>query len=183
MRRRACLVLGLAVAAALPAPASAAVTMTDFKVEPASKQGGGHPNVTITQTFDYSSGSDSVKDAFVRLQPGLLVPYDDESFDLVFCVTLMHHNPTPAKKTLLSEMWRVARPGGRLLFLEDFVFGKRSENSTVYPMSVIEFVGLLLEATNGQVSLEHVESLRYPHDDVTRGGIIAVSKLGVPQRW
>ena len=46
--------------------------MTDFKVEPASKQGGGHPNATITQTFDYSSGSDSVKDAFVRLQPGLL---------------------------------------------------------------------------------------------------------------
>ena len=47
--------------------------MTDFKVEPASKQGGGHPNVTITQTFDYgSSTTDSVKDAFVRLQPGLL---------------------------------------------------------------------------------------------------------------
>jgi hypothetical protein len=47
--------------------------MTDFKVEPASKQGGGHPNVTITQTFDYSgSSTDSVKDAFVRLQPGLL---------------------------------------------------------------------------------------------------------------
>jgi len=72
VRRRACLVLGLAVAAALPAPASAAVTMTDFKVEPASKQGGGHPNVTITQTFGYSSASDSVKDAFVRLPPGLL---------------------------------------------------------------------------------------------------------------
>jgi ABC-type Na+ transport system ATPase subunit NatA len=50
-------------------------------------------------------------------------------------------------------------------------------------MSVLEFVGLLLEATSGQVVLEHVESLRYPHDDKTRGGIIAVSKLGVPKRW
>ena len=47
--------------------------MTDFKVEPASTQGGSHPNVTITQTFDYgSSTTDSAKDAFVRLQPGLL---------------------------------------------------------------------------------------------------------------
>lgn len=64
--------LVLALAAALPAPASAAVTMSDFKVEPASRQAGGHPNVTITQTFSYSDGSDSVKDAFVRLQPGLL---------------------------------------------------------------------------------------------------------------
>jgi len=62
-----------AAAAALPATASAAVTMTEFKVEPASTQAGGHPNVTITQTFDYgSSTTDSVKDAFVRLQPGLL---------------------------------------------------------------------------------------------------------------
>jgi hypothetical protein len=73
VRRRACLVLGLVAAAALPATASATVTLTDFKVEPASTQGGGHPNVTITQTFDYgSSTTDSVKDAFVRLQPGLL---------------------------------------------------------------------------------------------------------------
>jgi hypothetical protein len=73
VRRRACLVLGLAGAAAvLPAPASADVTLTDFKVEPASTQGGGHPDVTITQTFEYTNGTDSVKDGFVRLQPGLL---------------------------------------------------------------------------------------------------------------
>jgi hypothetical protein len=65
-------VLGLATVFALPAFASADVTMTDFKVEPAAKQGGGHPNVTITQTFSYTNGSDSAKDAFVRLQPGLL---------------------------------------------------------------------------------------------------------------
>jgi hypothetical protein len=72
VRRRFALALGLATLFALPAPASADVTMTDFKVEPSEKQGGGHPNVTITQTFSYSSGSDSAKDAFVRLQPGLL---------------------------------------------------------------------------------------------------------------
>jgi hypothetical protein len=46
--------------------------MTEFKVEPAAKQGGGHPNVTITQSFSYDNATDSVKDAFVRLQPGLL---------------------------------------------------------------------------------------------------------------
>ena len=120
---------------------------------------------------------------FDHLGSDLLFRYDDESFDLVFSVTVMHHNPTPAKQTLLSEMWRVARPGGRLLFLEDFVTARSSESSTVYPTSVLEFVGLLLEATNGQVTLEHVESLRYPHEDMTRGGVIAVSKLGVPKRW
>jgi len=72
VRRRAWLVLGLAAGAVLPATASAGLTLTDFKVEPASKQGGGHPNVTITQAFSYTNTTDSVKDAFVRLQPGLL---------------------------------------------------------------------------------------------------------------
>ena len=73
MGRGLALVFGVAVLLALPASASATVTMTDFKVEPSSKQGGGHPSVTITQSFSYgSSTTDSVKDAFVRLQPGML---------------------------------------------------------------------------------------------------------------
>ena len=120
---------------------------------------------------------------FDVLGEDLALPYGDESFDLVFSVTVMHHNPRPAKERLLSEMWRVAKPGGRLLFLEDFVSGGWTEASTVYPMSVTRFVDLLLEATNWQLVLEHVESLKYPHDDLTRGGVLAFSRLGVPKRW
>ncbi len=114
---------------------------------------------------------------------GLLFPYEDESFDLVFSVTVMHHNPTPAKRILLSEMWRVTRPGGRLMFLEDFVAGEYSAGSTVYPMSVLKFVELLLEATAGQIVLEHVESLQYPHDGFVRGGLLSLSRLGIPKTW
>ena len=110
----------------------------------------------------------------------LLFPYEDESFDLVFSVTVMHDHPAPSKRTLLSEMWRVVRPGGQLLFLEDFVFTRRSEKRTVYPMSVTEFVDLTLEATAGQVTLEYVESLRYPDEDLHRGGLISLLRLGVP---
>ena len=120
---------------------------------------------------------------FARLGSDLLLPYADESFDLVFSVTVMHHNPTSAKRTLLSEMWRVARPGGRLMFLEDFVVAKGSARSPVYRMSVLKFVDLVLEATAGQVVLEHVESLRYPHDDVVRSGLLSLSKVGVPKTW
>jgi SAM-dependent methyltransferase len=120
---------------------------------------------------------------FDRLGDDLIFPYEDESFDLSFSVTVMHHNPTPAKRTLLSEMWRVTRPGGRLMFLEDFVTGKRSAGSTVYPMSVLKFVELLFEVTAAQVVLEHVESLRYRHDDLVRGGLLAFSRLGVPKTW
>jgi len=120
---------------------------------------------------------------FDMLGEDSVLPYGDESFDLSFSVTVMHHNTTPTKWALISEMWRVTRPGGRLMFLEDFVSGGWSTTSTVYPMSVNEFVGLLVEATAGQVVLEHVESIRYQHDDFTRGGLLSVSKLGVARTW
>jgi SAM-dependent methyltransferase len=120
---------------------------------------------------------------FDRLGEESILPYGDESFDLTFSVTVMHHNPTQTKRALIAEMWRVTRPGGRLMFLEDFVSGGWSTMSTVYPMSVLKFVELLVEATAGQVVLEHVESVRYQHDDFTRGGLLSVSKLGVAKTW
>jgi SAM-dependent methyltransferase len=115
---------------------------------------------------------------FDLLRPDLLFPYEDRSFDLVFCVTVMHHSPTPAKKTLVSEMWRVARPGGRLLFLEDLVSTRWTEKPDVYPMSVMEFADLILDATVGRVVLEHVESLRYPGEELYKGGLISLLRLG-----
>ncbi len=118
---------------------------------------------------------------FDLLGPDLLFPYEDQSFDLVFSVTLMHHHPALVKRTLLSEMWRVARPGGQLLFLEHFVFTRQSEKPAVYPMVVTEFIDLVLEAAARQVVLEHVESLRYPDEELRRGGLISLLRLGVPK--
>ena len=115
---------------------------------------------------------------FDLLGPDLLFPYEDGTFDLVFSVTVMHHSPTPAKQTLASEMWRVARPGGRLLFLEDLVLPRRPERPGVYPMSATEFEDLILDATAGRVVLEHMEALKYPGEDLHRGGLISLSKLG-----
>lgn len=118
---------------------------------------------------------------FDSLGPEWLFPYDDESFDLAFSVAVMHRNPTPSRRTLLSEMWRVTRPEGKLLFLENFVFTKQPEETSIHPMSVAEFVDLIIDATAGQVVLEHVESLRYPDEDLRRGGVISLSRLGVPR--
>jgi ubiquinone/menaquinone biosynthesis C-methylase UbiE len=116
---------------------------------------------------------------FDHLGSDLLLPYEDGCFDLVFSVTVMHRTPAPAKRTLLSEMWRVARPGARLVFLETFVFPGQPKEPAVYPMSVAEFADLILDATAGQVALEHTESLRYPGEDLRRGGLISLLRLGV----
>lgn len=117
---------------------------------------------------------------FDSLGSDLLFPYEDGSFDLVFSVTVLLHHPAPARRTLLSEMWRVARPAGRLLFLENFVFARQPEKPVIYPLSVTQFEDLILDATAGRVTLEHVESLRYPDENLRRGGLISLMRLGIP---
>jgi len=118
---------------------------------------------------------------FDVMGPDPILPYEKGSFDLVFSVTVMHHYPPQAKRTLLSEMWRVARPGGLLMFLEYFVFTRQMEDPDTHPTSVTRFVELVLGATAGQVTLEYVESLRYPGEDLHRGGLISLRRLGVPR--
>lgn len=126
--------------------------------------------------------ADSPDGRFELLGPDLLLPYDDESFDLVFSVAFMHRHPVPAKRTLLSEMWRVTRPAGRLLFLEDFVVEEGSSGSAPFPTSISQFVDLLTAATAGRVELEDVESFRYPREGPVRGGVLSLSRLGAPQQ-
>ena len=123
---------------------------------------------------------------FAHLGPDGLFPYKDEAFDLVYAVGVLGRYPEREKQRLLSEMWRVARPGGRLIFLEDFVTTREGTKDGSHPehaLSVLQFVELLLVATRWQVVMEHVETLRYPDEAMTRGGLIAVSRLGVPKRW
>jgi ubiquinone/menaquinone biosynthesis C-methylase UbiE len=146
-------------------------------------------NPTKTRFFGIDTREDLLSIARVNFPEGrfdllgseLLFPYEDERFDLVFTATIMHQYPVPAKRTLLSEMWRVTRPGGQLLFLENFVFEKQPEQPAVHPMSVREFERLILDATAGQVVLDYVESLRYPGDDLRTGMVISLLRLGAPK--
>jgi SAM-dependent methyltransferase len=118
---------------------------------------------------------------FDHLGADLQLPYDRETFDVVFSVTAMQPNPEAAKRSLMSEMWRVARAGGRLLFLEDFVATGQVASTSTHLIPVAKFVDLILDATDGQVVLEYVESLRYPDEDLHRGGLISLLKLGLPE--
>ncbi len=117
---------------------------------------------------------------FGKLGPEPSIPRDSESFDLAFSARSLGLYPDHEKRILLFEMWRVTRPGGRLLFLEDFVSG---EEAAPHVTSVNAFVDLLMVATSGQAVLEHVESVQYPGEDAVRGGVLMLSSLGVPKRW
>jgi ubiquinone/menaquinone biosynthesis C-methylase UbiE len=43
------------------------------------------------------------------------LPLPDESADVVTCTLALHHVPARKRETALREMFRVTRPGGRLL--------------------------------------------------------------------
>jgi len=43
------------------------------------------------------------------------LPLPDESFDVVTCALALHHVPARKREAALREMFRVTRPGGRLL--------------------------------------------------------------------
>lgn len=126
-----------------------------------------------------AAGRDFPEGRFAALGPDARIPHDDERFDLVFSTGELGRRAGEGKEAAISEMWRVARPGGRLLFLEDFVTGGEAP----HVVSINEFVAALTRATGGQVVLEYVRSVRYPGEDVVRGGVIGVSRLGVPRRW
>ena len=64
--------LALAAALALPAGASAAVTVTSAKIEPSTTQAGGHPNVTLDFTFDEAPDNDDLESLAVVLPQGLV---------------------------------------------------------------------------------------------------------------
>jgi hypothetical protein len=114
------------------------------------------------------------------------LPYEDEAFDVVFAVSAMRYLGEEEKVAMVSEMWRVAKPGGRILLLEEFVSEKRPSGTlAVHPrtVSIGAFVRLVTGATAWGVSLEHVETLRYPHDGLIKSAVISLAKLGVPKTW
>lgn len=56
----------------------------------------------------------------VDFQPGLAeaIQFPDETFDLVMNSLMMHHLPADLREKALVEMYRVLKPGGRLLVVD-----------------------------------------------------------------
>ncbi|MFD4462722.1 class I SAM-dependent methyltransferase [Nocardia sp. NPDC058480] len=50
--------------------------------------------------------------------PAQSLPLTDAEFDVVTCTFVMHHIPESQRDAAIAEMWRVVRPGGRLLLAD-----------------------------------------------------------------
>lgn len=50
--------------------------------------------------------------------PAQDLPLPDDAFDIVTCTFVMHHIPEAHRAAALAQMWRVLRPGGRVLLAD-----------------------------------------------------------------
>lgn len=108
----------------------------------------------------------------------LSIPSHRERFDLVVLADLLRANPPDRRRRLLQESWRVCRPAGGLVLCEDLVPPDGGPRGNAPALSAGDLVTALLGATNRRVTLEHAEALRYPGDDLHRGAVVALTRLG-----
>jgi SAM-dependent methyltransferase len=81
------------------------------------------------------------------------LPFPNESFDLVYTNGVIHHTPNTA--SLVSEIYRVLRPGGRVIAM---VYAENSWHywsQQVFKLGVS--AGLLDEISIGEILSRHVE--------------------------
>ncbi len=65
-----------------------------------------------------NSGRDRAAHHRYVVGPAQSLPLSEAEFDVVTCTFVMHHIPESQRDAAIAEMWRVLRPGGRLLLAD-----------------------------------------------------------------
>lgn len=75
-------------------------------------------NVTILEPSDgfATTEIDGRPVEYVKPHPSGVMPFPSETFDLIICFSVLHHIPNVS--TVIREMFRVLKPGGRVLLRE-----------------------------------------------------------------
>lgn len=98
------------------------------QVGPRGSAAGIDPSATA---IDYNNRRDVRPNHRYLQAPAQELPLPDASVDVVTCTFVMHHIPEEHREAAIAEMWRVLRPGGRLLLADAhptrwmrFLFGR-----------------------------------------------------------
>ncbi|UCG78187.1 MAG: class I SAM-dependent methyltransferase [Nitrospirota bacterium] len=83
------------------------------------------------------------------------IPYPDNSMDLVYSVTVIHHNRYPDQEKILGEIHRVLREDGHFIMLEDLGEG---EGYNMFPRTRDSWIDI---ARGNGFELRHHIGLKY----------------------
>lgn len=72
----------------------------------------------------YATAHAKLPNCRFELGPAQTLDHPDASFDLVTCTFVMHHIPETQREAALAHMYRVLRPGGRLLLADTHPAGR-----------------------------------------------------------
>lgn len=88
------------------------------------------PGLTLTGidlSADYLAHAEGQQgpDGKIRFLKGMAedLPLEDESQDLLTCIYLFHELPADIRRQAAAEMFRVLKPGGRLIFMDSIQIG------------------------------------------------------------
>jgi ubiquinone/menaquinone biosynthesis C-methylase UbiE len=93
--------------------------------------------------------------------------FEDGSFDIVNCITVLQHTPHETKRAAVREMARVLRPGGRVVIME--VTDVSDDAPHVFPWtqrdwrSCFEANGFVVKRTVGEQYIPVLRALKSAH--------------------
>lgn len=111
---------------------------------------------------------------FGRFGHAGLLPYRTQSYDQVVIADMLWRLTPARRRILLTEAWRVTRPGGQLTVVEDVV-STRTHGPTLTASAVLD---VIRRAAHSAVTLGDVVSLRFPGEPVARLAAITLHRLG-----
>lgn len=100
--------------------------------------------IDVLHTYHGSSAVDAFFD-------GRRIPFQDATFDVVFCTEVMEHVPEPGD--FLAEIHRVLRPGGRLVMTTPFMVPLHEDPWDFYRYTRYGIVHLLSKARFGDIAI------------------------------
>jgi SAM-dependent methyltransferase len=113
------------------------------------------------------SGHDHESSSIDLYFDGSHIPFDDSSFDSLLCFEVLEH--VSDLETLLQEMSRIIKPGGRLLVSVPFVW-----NEHEMPYDFRRFTGIGLEKKLISFGFSQIETLQTTHTLETLCQLLAV---------
>lgn len=103
--------------------------------------------------------------------------FSEASFDLILCSTVMIHLIEEDQRTSLEEFSRLLKPGGLLVFLEDFVGKRQAEDDASLLSKALQFEQFMLSVhrcLQRSPSLVGIRTLHYEHDWFARAAIVSL---------